>query len=110
MSGDLLDRTGLRNAAEGISISNPDAALLADLAAVVDLKGDRDAAYKNWNAPPAKRCGTRADAKATYLRAAAAHEAIELRVISKRCGSDTSRFTRRPTLPFTARRAGVAVA
>ena len=78
---DLLARTGLRGAGDGIPASNPDAALLADLATLVDLKGDRDAAYKNWNAPPAKRSGTRPDAKAAYMRAAGAHETLEQRVI-----------------------------
>ena len=81
-AGDLLTRSGLRAAAGGISTSNPDAALLADLVVVVDLQNDRDAAYKNWNAPPTKRRGTRPDAKAAFLRAARAHEAMDLRVIN----------------------------
>jgi hypothetical protein len=78
---DLLSRTGLRAAAEGIASDHPDRDLLCDLAALNQADRHRSDSYANWNAPPRFRIGTKAEAGAAFMQAAEQHRTIESRVI-----------------------------
>ena len=79
---DTLARLGLRG--DGIHDSHPDAALLRMIRMAADLDCQREDAWMNANARPARRRGTKKEALEVGRRMHAECEALEKKIVQTR--------------------------
>ena len=79
---DALARLGLRG--DGIPEDHPDRDLLRMIRVAADLDCQREDAYANWNARPARRRGTRKEAQEVFMQVSAKYSAIENKLITVR--------------------------
>ena len=80
--GDALARLGLRG--DGIPEDHPDRDLLLMIRRAADLDCDREDAFANWNARPARRRGTKKEAHAVFSRIWEECEALEKKIVQTR--------------------------
>ena len=80
--GDTLTRLGLRG--DGIPEDHPDRDLLRMVRQAAEMDLQREDAWVNMNARPARRHGTRAEAREVALRIAQECEVLESKIIHTR--------------------------
>ena len=79
---DALARLGLRG--DGIPEDHPDRDLLLMVRRAADLDCDREDAYANWNARPARRRGTKKEAGEVFRQTADECDALEKKIVKTR--------------------------
>ena len=82
MTDDILASFGLRS--DGIPADHPDADLLRAIRIAADLDCQREDAWKNWNARPARRRGTKKEAQEVFQQIAARCTKYEETVVTTR--------------------------